>query len=198
MQAAQRGALCWPRGVWWSGRWEGGSRGRGHMYTYGLFMLMYGRNHHSRSSNYPLIKKKKKRPGWSPSLPSSWGSGQWGGRPAASCWPPPPPSAGGAITPLSGNGPSEEIWICSAHPGRAPLVEAADGNPARQKAPSWPTNESSTFGINHVLRGGRESHRGLVLPSQMLVASVSGNRLFILPAWPAALRTNSLVEVKPT
>ena len=29
------------------------------MYTYGLFMLMYGRNHHSRSSNYPLIKKKK-------------------------------------------------------------------------------------------------------------------------------------------
>ena len=30
------------------------------MYTYGLLMLMYGRNHHSRSSNYPLIKKKKK------------------------------------------------------------------------------------------------------------------------------------------
>ena len=25
--------LC--RGVGWGGRWEGGSRGRGHMYTYG-------------------------------------------------------------------------------------------------------------------------------------------------------------------
>ena len=25
-------------------RWEGGSRGRGHMYIYGWFMLMYGRN----------------------------------------------------------------------------------------------------------------------------------------------------------
>ena len=30
--------------VGWGGRWEGGSRGRGHMYAYGWFMLMYGRN----------------------------------------------------------------------------------------------------------------------------------------------------------
>ena len=29
------------RGVGWSGRWERGSRGRGHMYTCGWFMLMY-------------------------------------------------------------------------------------------------------------------------------------------------------------
>ena len=28
-------------------RWKGGSRGRGHMYTYGWFMLMYGRNQHN-------------------------------------------------------------------------------------------------------------------------------------------------------
>ena len=29
----------------WDG--EGCSKGRGHMYTYGWFMLMYGRNHHN-------------------------------------------------------------------------------------------------------------------------------------------------------
>ena len=28
-------ALCQPRGVGWGGRWEGGSKERGHMYTYG-------------------------------------------------------------------------------------------------------------------------------------------------------------------
>ena len=27
--------------------WEGGVRGRGHMYTYGCFMLMYGKNYHN-------------------------------------------------------------------------------------------------------------------------------------------------------
>ena len=30
----------------WGGRWERGSRRRGHMYTYSCFMLMYGRSHH--------------------------------------------------------------------------------------------------------------------------------------------------------
>ena len=29
------GALYQPRGVGWRGRWEGVSKGRGHMYTYG-------------------------------------------------------------------------------------------------------------------------------------------------------------------
>ena len=28
-------ALYQPRGVGWGGRWEGGSKGRGYMYTYG-------------------------------------------------------------------------------------------------------------------------------------------------------------------
>ena len=37
-------ALQQPRGVEWGGRWEGGSRRRGLMYTYGSFMLMFGRN----------------------------------------------------------------------------------------------------------------------------------------------------------
>ena len=34
-------AVQQPRGVGWGGRWEGGSRMRGHMYR---FMLMFGRN----------------------------------------------------------------------------------------------------------------------------------------------------------
>ena len=31
--------------------WKGGSKGRGHMYMYGSFMLMYGRN------QYNMIKQ---------------------------------------------------------------------------------------------------------------------------------------------
>ena len=37
-------ALWQPRGVRWGGRWEGGLGGRGHIYAYGWFMLMYGKN----------------------------------------------------------------------------------------------------------------------------------------------------------
>ena len=37
------GALNQPRGVGWEGRWEGVSKGRGYMYTYGCFMLMFDR-----------------------------------------------------------------------------------------------------------------------------------------------------------
>ena len=43
-QGAQTRALWQPRGVRWGGWWEGGSRGRGHMYTYGWFKLMHGKN----------------------------------------------------------------------------------------------------------------------------------------------------------
>ena len=32
-QEAQTGAVYQPRGVGWGGRWEGGSKGRGYMYT---------------------------------------------------------------------------------------------------------------------------------------------------------------------
>ena len=46
-QELQPRALWRPRGVGWDGRWEGDSRGRGHMYAYGGFMLMYGRNQHN-------------------------------------------------------------------------------------------------------------------------------------------------------
>ena len=39
-QGSQTGALRQPRGVGWSRRWEGASRGTGHMYASGWFMLM--------------------------------------------------------------------------------------------------------------------------------------------------------------
>ena len=38
-QETQTGALYKPRGVGWGGRWEGASKGRGYMYTYGCFMF---------------------------------------------------------------------------------------------------------------------------------------------------------------
>ena len=34
-QETQTGALYQPRLVGWEGRWEGGSKGSGYMYTYG-------------------------------------------------------------------------------------------------------------------------------------------------------------------
>ena len=34
-QKIQIGALYQPRGVGWGGGWEGGSKGKGYMYTYG-------------------------------------------------------------------------------------------------------------------------------------------------------------------
>ena len=42
-QQTQTGALYQSRGVGWGGRWEGGSKGRGYMYTYSRFMLRCGR-----------------------------------------------------------------------------------------------------------------------------------------------------------
>ena len=38
---------CKSWGVGWCGRWEGGTRGRGHMYIYGWLMLIHGRNQHN-------------------------------------------------------------------------------------------------------------------------------------------------------
>ena len=46
-QGAQPDALCQPRGVRWSGRWDRGSVGRGYMYTYGQFTILYGRKQHN-------------------------------------------------------------------------------------------------------------------------------------------------------
>ena len=35
LRKLEQGLCIQPRGVGWGGRWEGGSKGRGHMYTYG-------------------------------------------------------------------------------------------------------------------------------------------------------------------
>ena len=82
-QENQTGILYQPREVRWGGRWEGGSKGRGYMYTYGWFMLRFDRKQ-QKSVNYASIimsiiksmimlqlKKKKKKNGevwsyWSP------------------------------------------------------------------------------------------------------------------------------------
>ena len=48
-------------GVGWGGEWEGGSRGRGHMYAYAWFTLLYGRNQHNIIQHYPPIKNKVKK-----------------------------------------------------------------------------------------------------------------------------------------
>ena len=44
-QETQRGALYQPRGVGWGDkeRWEGVSKGKAYMYTYGWFMLRFDR-----------------------------------------------------------------------------------------------------------------------------------------------------------
>ena len=51
-----------PRGVAWAGRWEGGSRGKGRVYTYGWSMLMYGRDQHNAAIILQLkINKLRKK-----------------------------------------------------------------------------------------------------------------------------------------
>ena len=46
-EGTQTRVLEQPKGVGRGGRWERGSRGRGHLNTYGRFMLIYGRNQYS-------------------------------------------------------------------------------------------------------------------------------------------------------
>ena len=62
-QETQTGALDQPRGLGWVEKWQGGSRGRGYMYTYGCFMLRFDRKQQKSvkqlSLNKKLIKKKR-------------------------------------------------------------------------------------------------------------------------------------------
>ena len=62
-QAAQLSTPWQPRGMGWGGRWEAGSRGRGHMYTCDWFMLIYSRNQNKvakqLSSNKFFFKRKE-------------------------------------------------------------------------------------------------------------------------------------------
>ena len=60
-QETQTGALYQPRRVGWGGRWEGGSKGRGYMYTYGWFMLRFDRKQQNSVKQLSFNKKFKKR-----------------------------------------------------------------------------------------------------------------------------------------
>ena len=59
VQETQTGALYQPRGVRWGGRWEGGSKGRGQMYTYGWFMLRFDRKQQNPIKQLSFNKKNK-------------------------------------------------------------------------------------------------------------------------------------------
>ena len=56
-QETQTGALYQSRGVGWGGRWEGGSKGTGYMYTYGWFMLRFDRKQQNSVKQLSFIKK---------------------------------------------------------------------------------------------------------------------------------------------
>ena len=64
-QETQTGALYQPRGVGWGGRWEGGSKERGYMYTNGWFMLRFDRKKSVKQLSFNLkinkfnLEKKK-------------------------------------------------------------------------------------------------------------------------------------------
>ena len=62
-QETQTGALYQPSGVGWGGRWDGGSKGRGYMYTYGRLMLRLDRKAIilQLKNKFKKSKKKKKK-----------------------------------------------------------------------------------------------------------------------------------------
>ena len=57
----QTRALWHPGGVGWGGKREGGSRGKGHMYTCDWSMLMYGRNQYNIAIILQLKINKEKQ-----------------------------------------------------------------------------------------------------------------------------------------
>ena len=58
-QETQTGALYQPRGVGGGGRWEGDSKGRGYIYTYGWFMLKFDRKQQNSVKQLSFNKKNK-------------------------------------------------------------------------------------------------------------------------------------------
>ena len=60
-QETQTEVLYQSRGVGWGRRWEGVSKGRGYMYTYGLFMLKFDRKQQNSVKQLSFNKKNKKR-----------------------------------------------------------------------------------------------------------------------------------------
>ena len=58
-QGTQREALYQPNGVGYRGKWERGSRGRGHMYTYSGFMLVFDRKQQNSVKKLSFKNKNK-------------------------------------------------------------------------------------------------------------------------------------------
>ena len=56
-QETQTGTLYQLRGVEWEGRWEGGSKGRRSMYTYGCFMLQFDKKQQNSVKQLSFNKK---------------------------------------------------------------------------------------------------------------------------------------------
>ena len=61
VKVLRAGALGWPWGMGWEGRWEGGSGWGEHMYIHGWFMWIYGKNHHNIVISFQLKFKKISR-----------------------------------------------------------------------------------------------------------------------------------------
>ena len=57
-QKTQTGALYQPRGVGWGGKWEGVSKGKGYMYTYGWLMLRLDRKQQNAIKQLSFNKNK--------------------------------------------------------------------------------------------------------------------------------------------
>ena len=60
-QETQTGALDQPRSVGWGGRREGGSKGRGYVYTHGWFMLRFDRKQQNSVKQLSFNKKLKRK-----------------------------------------------------------------------------------------------------------------------------------------
>ena len=60
-QETQTGTLYQSSGVGWGRRWEGGSKGRGYMHTYGWFMLRFDRKQQNSVKQLSFNKKIKKK-----------------------------------------------------------------------------------------------------------------------------------------
>ena len=54
-------ALYQPRGVGWGERWEGGSKGRGYMYTYDWLTLSFDRKQQNSVMQLSFNKKIKRK-----------------------------------------------------------------------------------------------------------------------------------------
>ena len=59
-QETQAGALYQAGGVGWGRRWEGGSKERGYLYTYGWFLLRFDRKQQNSVKQLSLNKKNFK------------------------------------------------------------------------------------------------------------------------------------------